>query len=78
MLDLHPGLKNLGFSSERWEVTGELQVGKRTMTRFAFENNYFGCSVKSRAGMGAGRMMTEVCSHPGKRGADGTCQGGVH
>ena len=53
-------------------------MGKRTTTRFAFENNYFGCSVKSRAGMGAGRMMTEVCSHPGKRGADGTCQGGVH
>ena len=51
---------------------------EETMTSFAFENNYFGYTVKSRAGKGVGRMMTGVCSHPGKRGADGICQGGVH
>lgn len=73
MLDLHPGLKNLVFLFRLMSSNRE-----ETMTRFAFENNYFGYTVKSRAGKGVGRMMTGVCSHPGKRGADGICQGGIH
>lgn len=71
------GSRILSFSSEQ-EVTVTLPVGKSTTARFAFGNNYFGCSVKSRVGKGAGRTVGGVCSHPGKRGADGICQGGVH
>lgn len=41
--------------------------------RFVFGNNYFSCFVKSRVGMGVGRVVGGICSYLGKRDNDDIC-----